>query len=144
MYLRTRNYTEGEGSLTSKVTGESVLLGIKMDISWSCLAVPQIVLGTLMSFPVILTCGTGILRVWGSVEVLFYFYLRYVVLPELNKLTTPVQTTPSAYEQFHRTIDVIDEIKVNVTAAVAYYIHMRIDQTARQGGLEIYINSLIT
>lgn len=93
---------KGEGSLTSKLTGESVvrplLLGIKMDILWSCLAVPQMVVSTLMSFPVILTCATWILRIWGSVEVLFYFYLRYVVLPELNKLTTPVQTTPSAYE----------------------------------------------
>jgi hypothetical protein len=76
-----------------------------------------------MSFPVILTCATWILRIWGSVEVLFYFYLRYVVLPELNKLTTPVQTTPSAYEQFHRTIDVIDEIKVGATAAGGSRIH---------------------
>ncbi len=41
----------------------------------------------------------------------FYFYLRYIVLPELNRLTRPVDSVHTSWDQFHKIIDLVARLK---------------------------------
>lgn len=53
-----------------------------------------------------------VLGVWLLCEIVFYFYLRYIVLPELNRLTTPEDSVHTPWDEFHKIIDVVSQLKV--------------------------------
>lgn len=48
---------------------------------------------------------------WLVIEVAFYFYLRYIVLPELNRLTRPMDSVHTSWDQFHKIIDLVAHLK---------------------------------
>ncbi len=53
-----------------------------------------------------------VLGAWLLCEIVFYFYLRYIVLPELNRLTTPEDSVHTPWDEFHKIIDVVSQLKV--------------------------------
>ena len=55
-----------------------------------------------------------VLGAWLLCEIVFYFYLRYIVLPELNRLTTPGDSMHTPWDEFHKIIDVVSQLKVRV------------------------------
>ena len=52
-----------------------------------------------------------LLSLWLAMEVAFYFYLRYIVLPELNRLGPQPESVHLAWDQFHKTIDLVALLK---------------------------------
>jgi len=54
-----------------------------------------------------------VLGAWLLCEIVFYFYLRYIVLPELNRLTTPGDSVHTPWNEFHKIIDVVSQLKVS-------------------------------
>jgi hypothetical protein len=53
-----------------------------------------------------------LLPTWLVVEVAFFVYLRYIVLPSLNNLTEPepASDADSPWEQFHKIIDLVTDL----------------------------------
>lgn len=53
-----------------------------------------------------------VLGAWLLCELVFYFYLRYIVLPELNRLTKPGESVHTPWDEFHKIVDVVSQLKV--------------------------------
>ncbi|KAM3576717.1 hypothetical protein VYU27_001312 [Nannochloropsis oceanica] len=66
--------------------------------------------GDVLSTSFLILAGL-VLGVWLLCEIVFYFYLRYIVLPELNRLTTPEDSVHTPWDEFHKIIDVVSQLK---------------------------------
>jgi hypothetical protein len=65
-----------------------------------------------------------LLPTWLVVEVAFFVYLRYIVLPSLNNLTEPepASDADSPWEQFHKIIDLVTDLGVRPTGGLTSWI----------------------
>lgn len=66
---------------------------------------------TIARHPLVFWPTVVLTSVWLVIEVAFYFYLRYIVLPELNRLTRPVDSVHTSWDQFHKIIDLVAHLK---------------------------------
>lgn len=81
-------------------------------VSWRALAEKGLALAlAVASHPVVFWPMVLLVSAWLCVELAFYFYLRYIVLPELNRLTKPVESVHTSWDQFHKIIDLVARLK---------------------------------
>jgi hypothetical protein len=69
----------------------------------------------LLSSPILGDILRLCIALWVTVEVAFYFYLRYIVGPELNRLSVPPPSSSrlaTPWVQFHKIIDVVADMEV--------------------------------
>src|SRR6056297_652047 len=83
-----------------------------LSISSPLLENARSIAGILLSSHIFKVVAGLLLSSWLLCEIAFYFYLRYIVLPELNRLTTPVEGAHTPWDEFHKIIDVVSQLKV--------------------------------
>lgn len=81
-------------------------------VAWRAMAEKALALAlAVASHPLVLWPTVLLVSTWVAIEVAFYFYLRYIVVPELNRLTKPVESVHTSWDQFHKIIDLVARLK---------------------------------